>query len=291
MTRQILSITVAVVVSALGYAAAWTGGTKLAHYAGAMRPVTDVVSYLLLILGVVLLAVATLTIVWSSAGVLAVGGIHVVIGLLALLFPPDGLGAQFVPAYDLIRSLHSLGDELSFGAYFTVPTGMGLVTGAALIAIGLGSRARARARVGESSQNMRILAASAATVIGLPAFVLVLAAGGVSYRATAVMLSNQPILAIVMIVLGAGLVAGVLYLTRWSSVGAVELGLVITVLGAIMVFAPNPSVAAVFGLSRELSLGIGSAGVSGNVLLVGVVITAAGIGAKLRSNRAPQASV
>ncbi len=286
MTRRILSIAIAVVGSALGYLAAWTGGTALVQFAGTGRSAPDVFPHLLLALGVVLLAVATLSIVLSSAGVLVVGSLHLAVGLLAVLFPPQGLRGGFAPAFQLLNALNDVSREVSYGAYFAVTTGMGLMTGAALVAIGSASRSRVTA----PAQTMRVVSAAVATIIGLPGFLLVLGAGGVIYRSAVVMFDGAPELAVILLVLGVGLVAGALYFTRWSSVGAVELGLVITILGLVFLVAPGLSAGA-FGIAHPLGMGITSAGVSGNVLLVGVVITAAAIGAKLRADRAPRASV
>lgn len=287
MTRRILSITIAVFATALGYAAAWTGGTTLAQYAQMGRPLEDLLAIPLLILGAVLLAVGALSVVLSSAGVLVVGAIHMLVGLLYLVFPPTGIREGFAPIHQLLNSLNDLSREISYGAFYAVPTGWGLLTGAALIAVGLGVRLRRT----PSTTTARILAIGAAVVLGIPGALLVLGGGGMVFRSSVVTLQPPTIFALLGVFIGVVLFAAAAYVARWSSAGVIALGGVLILAGILFMVANGPISTALLRVSDPLVLGIGSAGLTGNVLLAGVVVAAVGVGAKLRADRALRASV
>lgn len=287
MTRRVLSIAIAVVATALGYAAAWTGGTTIAQYAQMGRPLEDFLAVPLLVLGAVLLAVGALSVWLSSAGVLVVGAIHVLVGILCLVFPPTGLREGFAPIHQLLASLSDLSREISYGAFYAVPTGWGLLTGAALIAVGLGVRLR---RTPSTTTN-RMIAIGAAVVLGVPGALLVLGGGGMVFRSTVVTLQPPTVFALLGVLIGTVLVAAAAYLARWSSAGVIVLGGLLVVAGILFMVANGPIAGALLRISDPLALGIGAAGATGNVLLAGVVIAAAGVGAKLRADRALRASV
>ena len=287
MTRRVLSIAIAVIATALGYAAAWTGGTTIAQYAQMGRPVEDLLAVPLLVLGVVLLAVGALTVWLSSAGVLVVGALHVLVGVLYLVLPPTGLREGFAPIHQLLNSLNDLSREISYGAFYAVPTGWGLLTGAALISVGLGARLRRTA----STTTNRALAIGAAVILGVPGALLVLGGGGMVFRSAVVTLQAPTVFALLGVFIGTVLVAAVAYLARWSSAGVIVLGGIVIVAGILFMVANGPISAALLRVSDPLVLGIGSAGSTGNVLFAGVVIAAVGVGAKLRADRALRASV
>ncbi|CAN5471814.1 hypothetical protein BH10ACT7_BH10ACT7_28050 [soil metagenome] len=287
MARRILSIGIALVATALGYAAAWTGGTTIAQYAQMGRPMEDLLAVPLLVLGVALLAIGALTVWLSSAGVLVVGAIHVLVGILYLVLPPAGLRQGFAPIHQLLNSLNDLSREISYGAFYTVPTGWGLLTGAALIAVGLGVRLR---RTPSTTTN-RALAIGAAVILGVPGALLVLGGGGMVFRSAVVTLQPPTVFALLGVFIGTVLVAATAYLARWSSAGVIVLGAAVSVAGILFIVANGPISGALLRICDPLVLGIGAAGATGNVLLAGVVIAAAGVGAKLRADRALRASV
>lgn len=287
MTRRILSIAIAVIATVLGYLALWSGGVILAQSAMVMRPIADVGPVALALLGVVLLGIAAFSVVFSSAGVIGVGGFHVVFGMLALAFPIAGITKGFAPAYEAIRLLGGLGREISNGPYYTVTTGFGMLTGAILLAIGFAARARRSPAATAISAN-RIVAILAAVLVGVPGLLLVIAGGGMSFRSTVVTLRAAPPLAIIALVAGVLLVAAVVVLARWSSAGVIVLGVIVSVFGAIALFSLGAIGLQTLRFSQELGFGIQSIGGTGNILAVGLTLIGAGLGARLR---APRSSV
>ena len=79
--------------------------------------------------------------------------------------------------------------------------------------------------------------------------------------------------------------------TACSALQGKLLGVDLKVVGILFMVANGPISTALLRVSDPLVLGIGSAGLTGNVLLAGVVVAAVGVGAKLRADRALRASV
>lgn len=281
MARRLLSVLIAVVATVLGYLAAWTGGVAIAM--NSFRAQFDPSGLPLLLLGLVLLAVAALTIVMSSAGVIVVGAAHLLFGLLAFALPPTDLfGGGFVPAYWIIGRIGGLSRSFADGLYFSVPTGFGMLVGATLLIAGL----MARSRQTPTSSIARVSAGVAALILGVPGVLLVLTGGGSSYRRTAAMLQPATPLDVILIVSGLLLVSVVVVSVRWSSVGVILLGAIVSLLGLVFVVARAPIVGTVARISQEFAAGVQSAGVSGNVLVLGVVLLAVGFGVRIRARRA-----
>lgn len=280
MARRLLSVLIAVVATVLGYLAAWTGGVAIAM--NSFRAQFDPSGLPLLLLGLVLLAVAALTIVMSSAGVIVVGAAHLLFGLLAFALPMTGITGGFAPAYWLIRLTYGASRAFADGLYFSVPTGFGMLVGATLLIAGL----MARSRQTPTSSIARVSAGVAALILGVPGVLLVLTGGGSSYRRTAAMLQPATPLDVILIVSGLLLVSVVVVSVRWSSVGVILLGAIVSLLGLVFVVASAPIVGTVARISQEFAAGVQSAGVSGNVLVLGVVLLAVGFGVRIRARRA-----
>lgn len=282
MARRLLSIVIALVATVLGYLAAWTGGVSLANEANSFRGGFNAGWLLLVLLGLLLLAVAALTVAISSAGVILVGAIHLAFGVLAFALPMTGLDGGFSPAYMLMQSLFSTFGPLGGGLFFSVPTGFGMLVGVVTLLGGLAARSRV-ARAGTTS---RVVSGIVALVIAVPAVLLLLVGGGDSYRRAVVMFQPATPLDLVAIVAGLILVAVVVLSVRWSSTGLVLLGVIVSALGAVFLLATVPVAVMANGLSQELAAGIQSAGATGNVLIAGVVMLGVAIGVRVRARRA-----
>ena len=281
MARRLLSVLIAVVATVLGYLAAWTGGVATAMSANAFRGGFDPSGLPLVLLGLVLLAVAGLTIVMSSAGVIVVGAAHVLFGLLAFALPVTGITGGFSPAYGLIRLLFSVSPSFADGLYFSVPTGFGMLVGVALLVSGL----MARSRQAPTNSIARVTTGLVALVLGVPGVLLVLTGGGSSYRRTAAMLQPATPLDVVLIASGVILVAVVVASVRWSSTGVILLGAIVSVLGVVFLVASAQIFGTIVGISQEFAAGVQSAGATGNVLILGVVLLAVGFGVRVRARR------
>lgn len=283
MIKRIVSVVIAIVAAVLGYLAAFTGGVGMANSAASLRGQFDPSSLLLLLLGVLLLAVSALTVAISSAGVIVLGVAHLLFCIAIIAFPPSGLFEDSVlPAYEIVQAVQGVSREFANGLYFSSSTGFGLLAGEVLLGIGL----VARSRRGVPSMAARLITGLLGLVVGVAGVILVLGGGGGAYTHIMIMFTPVPVLAAVALVAGLILVGIVVVSGRASSAGVIVLGAIVTVLGILFLFVGMQLVMPVQALSQELGAGIRVAGSSGQVLIVGVLLLAAGFGARLRARRA-----
>ena len=252
----------------------WLGGVPNLARVSSFRngePNTGLV--LLMVVGLVLLAAATLTVLISSAGVLLVGGAQLVATLIV------SLGVE--PIIRLFGTAFGADPVLGAGLAYALPTGVCAITGVTLLAVGLAARRRAP---GHSTAG-RVLSVVVGVLLGLGGIALALAGGSTFYTNYFQFFSLAfPVLAFVLLVVGVVLVGIAVYCTRWSSAGAIVIGAGVLVLGLASVW--QPVVFDVFGrISPDFGTGVRLASGSGNIALIGVVILAAGVGAKLRAVR------
>lgn len=287
MTRRILSLAVALIASILGYFALWTGGMKLAFAASSFssyRPdgaAIDFGALALVLVGLILLAIAALTVALSSLGVIVVGAVHLLVGLISIVSPARLLEVRPI-TYELFNQLVGGQEALNYGFFTSVPTGVGATIGVALLIAGI----MARGRSGAANPIWRVVSPILAVVLGIGGLLLVLMQGMVVY-------TNQlqqgrwdanPTV-IGLLLCGLLLVAAVVATVRWSSAGAFVLGGVLTVYGVIALFQPSALSQALMPVSREFSLGVLLWSSNGSFALIGIVLLAVGFGVRVRGRR------
>ena len=283
MIKRLISILIALVAAVLGYLAAFSGGVDMANSFGSLRGQFDPSSLLLLLLGVLLLAVSALTVVVTSAGVIMLGAVHLLFSIALIAFPPSGMFEDSVlPAYEIVQAVRGVSRVAADGLYFSAGTGFGLLAGVVLLGIGL----VARSRRGVPSLAARLITGLIGPVVGVAGVVLVLIGGGLAYTRIMVVFKPVPTTAAVALVAGLVLVGIVVVLSRASSAGVIVLGGIVTILGVLFLFVGMQLVMPVQALSQDLGAGIQFAGTTGQVLIVGVLLLAAGFGARIRARRA-----
>jgi len=236
MLRPFLSLLVAAGATVAGAAMAWSGAGHRMFSLATFQPEPDVAATLASVVGILVLggAAASLAIHW--VGVLVVGFVHAVLGALAVIVPPGNLfsGNVFSPVLHITRMLSAVDRPLSESASMFYLSGAALVVGAFLVAAALGVRSRRLAAPAGTS------AAALSSVLGgvalLAATGLVLFAGGDFTRGIFQMMRYDGGLAALLVV--AGVLAGVGgLLLRWSSMGAIVVGLLVTIAGFYLYLA------------------------------------------------------
>lgn len=233
MLRPFLSLAVAAGGTAAGLSLSWFGAVAYARSAAAADPG----ALLLTLAGVLVAAVAGLSLAIHWVGVLVVGAIHAVLGLLALVVPfgnPFG-GGIFSPVFQMTRMLVSVDITLGDGATVFYFSGTALVLGAFLVGAALGVRSRRLA--GRSSEAAVAVSSSLGAVALLAATGLLVVAGGTLVRMIVMTTRYDATLAALTVVGGvlSGL-AGILL--RWSSAGVILAGAIVFV-GGIVLFASS----------------------------------------------------
>lgn len=272
ISRRVLSVVLALVLSAVGSVVLWLGAIPYLQSTVSYRgggPAAGAV--LAIVFGLILIATAILTVVLSSAGVIAVGAVQLAGALLVFV----GLGAG------LVSAAFSSNPVLGTGLSFSIPTGVSALTGITFLGAGLAARVR---RPGASVLG-RIVSVAAAALLGPTGIVLVLAGGAMVYYRSMVVNDNrfQP-LALLLLAAGAVLLGAIVYSARWSSAGAIVLGLGLSVLGFVAL--ADPLLLNVAPGVPELSSTLVNVSGSGGLALVGVVMLAAGVGVRFRGARA-----
>lgn len=224
--RGFISTAVAVAATASGSALVWQGSEALLRSASArLDPVVPTDGLLFLLLGSVLLGLASLTIIWSPVGVIVAGALHLLLGALTILFPP-----MHSPGFWLLRQLADVSPALFYGGTTFVVLGIGVAIGAALVAVGIAS---ARSRGGTSS----LLALSAVGgIVALAFWAGLTLFGAPFYRQTVVKLDGQ--IAGALVLFGIALASGLaLFASGRSPVGAWIVGGTLTLIGVFLVIA------------------------------------------------------
>jgi len=284
MIHRTLSLVVAVVASVLGYLALWSGGTTLALAASSYNSGgrLDPGALALVALGVLLIAVAGMTVVFSSLGVIVVGAIHVLVGFVSILSPFEALRGPLPLPYQLINQVFDPNSPVNFGFYASVPTGAGIAVGTVLLVAGIAARGRT-ARV---SQFGRILSPILSVILGGVGVLIIVGQGAVVYASQLQRGSWGVDFGVVgAIVLATVLLAVAAFTLRWSSVGVFALGAIVAVFGLATLFQPNAVRAALTPVSQDLATGFGMWSGSGNFALLGIVLLAVGFAVRVRARR------
>jgi hypothetical protein len=215
----------------------WLGTTGYAR-AMATTFAVDAGALLLTFAGILLLAVAALSLAIHWVGVIVVGAIHALLGMLALVVPlgnPFG-GGIFSPVFQISGMLTSLDQTLGDGSRVFFFSGTALVVGAFLVGAALGVRSR---RLAGPSRPKAVAVSSALGALALlAASALLVVAGGDFVRQILVMFRYDAALAALTV--AAGLLAGLGgLLLRWSSIGAIAVGALLLAAGILFFASPS----------------------------------------------------
>jgi hypothetical protein len=273
--RALVSLVIAVVLSIAGQLLVGGGGWTMHRLAGQAREQTSaaVLPGVLLGLGVLCLAGAMLTIVWSSVGVVIIGLVQTLTGIGIIVLPAAIWAGTLTSAERLSRPV---GD----GLFAWWVGGLGLVVGLVFLVGGMAAAGR-RAR---STATGRVVTVVLSLVLGA-AVVLLVGLGAARLIESAQQRSGGIELIGVLFVLGAAVlivivVAGV----RFSSLGAIVLGILLAGLGGALVWAPL-LVLRPLSANRGLTDGLRHAGDGGGYLVLGVLVLVAGIAGIVRARR------
>jgi hypothetical protein len=275
--RAFLSLVIAVVASAVGHGLLWAGGLgvyrSVQEGSSFARP--DIVSPILLTIGVLLVGLAMLTAAFSSLGVIILGIVHVVVGAGLVILPPALL-------FPTLRPIEKANESVGYGFDYSWASGVLLLTGVLFFVGGIAAASR-KARPTAAG---RVVTAVLAVLLGIGVVPLIALGGARLVQAILVKLSPA-----ILDLLGLGLIAGAAVVliiiaatARWSSLGVVILGVLLTVGGGVLVFLPLP----VFRLllsNPPFVVGLQYVGSTGALLLLGVLILALGIAGIVRGAR------
>ena len=280
MTRRILAIVVALVFSIAGHLLIFASGWDLLRRMMQFQPVpTNVVGIVGLVAGILLVAVAALTVAISSSGVIALGVLHVVFGLLLPLMPFSLFSGSRPPTFQLIFLLGDLNiafrDQMT--TYFTI--GTGVLVGVVLIVAGLAARGRTL-----RANPVAIVVSIVVGILGAVGIGVALIGGFMIYRSMFQMMMGEiEVLGVALLLLGSLLLAVAVVTVRWSSAGVIVLGAVVTALGIVVAVLPPSAIGA---FARDLGVALTNVGVTGLLSLLGVVLVAVGVGVNVRTRRA-----
>ena len=276
MVRVALSVVIALVASALGYAAFWQGGSVLMREAVQFDQATDPTALPFVVGGLVLLVVAMLSVALSSVGVITVAVIHLLFGLLAVLNPS-------LPFIRLIAQSFGEGSTIGDGMLYSVSTGIGMLAGIVFLVTGLAVLTRRSQKPGAVARVASVIVAIVAGPMGV---LLAFMGGGLVYADLTVPATGgfNPSGAVLLLV-GTVLLGLAVLTLRWSSVGLMVLGSAIAVIGFFGLVEPGQLASIVERVSRELSVTVQFAAPNGNLALLGMLLLAAALGTLLRSRR------
>lgn len=270
MARPFLSLLIAATASTVGLALTWSGGVARVEAFASFAETPGVVAAVQAFAGALLLGVAAASIAVHWVGALVVGGVHALLGLLALVAPFGNsfAGGIFSPVFQITRMLSRVDRALGDGATVFYFSGTALVVGAFLAAAALGIRSRRLA--GPSSRSAVALSSTIGGVLLLAVAVLLVVAGSQFVRSIVQLMRYDDVSAVVTVI--AGVLAGLAgLLLRWSSLGTALVGAIVLVVGLVLFVAlPPPGVPGWF------------LGAYGLVLVLGVTFVGAALGGLVR---------
>jgi hypothetical protein len=273
--RAFLSLVVAVVLSIAGHLLAWGAGWALHRLAAEAREQTAaaVLPSVLLGLGVLCLAGAMLTVAWSSVGVVLIGLVQTLTGLGIVVLPAAIWAGTLTSAERFSRPV---GDGLL--AWWA--SGLGLLVGLAFLVAGMAVAAR-RSR---STATGRVVTTVLSLVLGAGVVLLVALGAARLVRSIDQRSVGVELLGVLLVLGAAVLVVIVVACVRFSSLGAVVLGILIGGFGGLLVWAPLLVLRPLDG-NRALTDGLRYAGDGGGYLVLGVLVLVAGIAGVVRARR------
>lgn len=234
MVRPFLSLLLAGTATAAGVTMAWAGAGYRMRSLVTAQP--DIVATAASVVGILLLGVAAASLAIHWLGVLVVGFVHALLGVLAVIAPPGNLfsGSVFSPVLHITRMLGGFDRPLSDSASMFYLSGAALVCGAFLVAAALGVRSRRLAEPAGATATAVSSVLSGVALLAATAFVLF--AGGEFTRGIFQMMRYDAWFAALLVI--AGVLAGVGgLLLRWSSAGAIAVGVLVVVVGLYLFLA------------------------------------------------------
>ena len=282
MTRRLLSLA-AIPLSLLGHLILWPNSVMLLRLLQ-LRGDVDVLALLLVIVGIAIILTAVATLSIGSLGLGIVGCVQLLFSLGFHLLPFDFRAESFTPSFDIMNAVRGLSMEVSDGMFSYFPPGIGAIVGGIMLGAALGAaRRRVPDPVDGGATRDRVVTGLAG-IIGLLGIVLALAGGAGAYVRQLVTLQGAQPLDLVMLYGGVLLIGAVAYAVRWSSAGVVVAGVATAVAGLVGLAVPIVVIGAVSGW-QLLGRGVEIAAPSGLLLLIGLVLLAAGGASRLRARR------
>lgn len=222
--RRWLSAVIAIVARAAGLGFVFAGGANVV--AGVARGGEfGEANWLLVSAGLVLLAVASSTLLLSTLGLTLVSIIEIALSFVGLLVPFSVSMWDLHPANWLSAAYARVLPAASEQAAYSIASGFLFVFGAISLATAIGIGGRRRARGGVVPLG-RVIAMASAVVLSIPALVLVWIGGNhllTAYRAFVP--SPFAIGPFAMLIIGVALCAGIAATSRFSSAGTYAFGL------------------------------------------------------------------
>lgn len=265
MVRPFLSLLIAAVTTGFGIGIGLSAADRRAAALAEGR--SDASAEILVLVGVLLLAITAGTLALHWIGIFIVGGIHIVLGGLAVLVPTGGvLSGAYSPVYGVASLLKSVDRNLGEGAAVFYFSGVALVLGAILVASALAVRTRLDA---EPTSRPGALVASVVGGLALVGgLVLLFVIGDEFVHILFSRYQYEPVLAWGAAI--AALLAGIGGLTlRWSSGGGIVVGAVLSVLGVLAFVGESalpPEVRSLLIVAYALPLILG-----GSILVVSII--------------------
>jgi hypothetical protein len=287
MTRRILAIVVAFVSSIAGHLLVFAGGMDILmrsqQFAAAPPNALAVAG---VVAGLLLVALAALTVAISSAGVIALGTAHILFSLILVLMPVTLFDGGFYPAWEFINALGGLNAGFRDGMSIAFAIGTGFMTGVVLLVAGLLARSRTT-----RANPVAILVSLVIGILGFVGVLIAISGGMLTYRSMFQMLRGEiEVAGLALLLLGSLLLAVTVATVRWSSAGTIALGAVVVVLSLAWPMLPPDVFGGLMGISRELVDGLLRVSASGLLAIVGVALIGVGVGSSLRARRAAAAS-
>ncbi|MBI5160681.1 MAG: hypothetical protein HY996_04600 [Micrococcales bacterium] len=278
--RRLLCFVVAFAAGIGGHAVVYTAAASSTARFDPDAPLRLLPAGLVVLLGALLAAIALATAAWSALGVTLLAVVEMLVGTAGIVVPLTGAGGLKA----LIRSADGVGDATSAAIgtslLFAATSGLLLIEGILSFVIALTLRAR---RIGwvERPVAARVTSSIVAMLCFPPLVLGLLHAGFQQYRAhvleNSTRLDAEGLLGLVVLMFGS-LVLIVLALgTRWSGLGAILTGLVLTAGGAV---AALPGVLALVPvrLPAAIDLTIGRQLAFGGIAAIGLLLLFGGIG-------------
>lgn len=273
--RPILALVIALVASVVGHLVFWFAGASFLRemqVGFAVNPGWIA----LVVLGALIIAVAMLTVAMSPIGVLVVGGIQIVVSLLALLVPV-GIDS-FSPVAQVMFAVQDVNVELSHGMTYYVATGIALLIGVVFLVGGLVAGSRAV----HAGATATLLGLIVAVVVGFLGLLVGIAGGYSAYRVAYMFFAGLDVPGVLLLLLGAILLGVAVATTRWSSLGVIVLGSLVALAALIEMLVGYVRALRAF---PDLQQSLSGAAATGGLLLLGLLLIAAGVGLWLRGRR------
>jgi len=283
--RPLLSVLLALVLAPLGTVVVALSGTVVVRAALTLSvgPET-VVAIAGMVLGLLLIGAAAASVAVHALGAAVLAIPHLVLGALAL-FPSAGT-ADLGPALQLASALRrAVGTPVDV----LLPTwfaGVTLAIGCVLAGSAVAAWRPARGIPAAS----RAIVGGVAGVVGLGAVVLVLVAGETLLVLVTRFLVGGPgaLLAAALVLVASLLLGAVAASARWTVLGPLVLGALVSLLGLAAVVAPVAVAGAAASLPRPggsmagLGQAIGDLGMTGGIAMLGLVMLAGALGVAVR---------